>query len=289
MKRSTLLAMTFLLSAGAAYATTIINTLPYNLQNNTTADATQVMANFNQVVANTNANGANAGANTNITSLTGLGNGLIGAPSLSFSGDTTLGLYRDGSGNMNFVAGGSSKGYVGASGFNISGLTSGEASAAVLTPGEVRMFAMNSCPSGWHNADGAAVSRTTYATLFANLGTTWGAGDGLTTFNLPDLQGYFPRAYGTNGDGTASGSFAAKVADTTGPHNHPITDPGHVHSVPADTSIGFSGGAHIPAEWVFSNTTQNTNSATTGITVNNNTGTTETKPKNIAVQFCIAL
>lgn len=59
--------------------------------------------------------------------------------------------------------------------------------------GEVAFFARTTPPSGWLKANGAAVSRTTYAALFAAIGTTFGAGDGRTTFNLPDLRGEFIR------------------------------------------------------------------------------------------------
>ena len=59
--------------------------------------------------------------------------------------------------------------------------------------GEVAFFACSTPPSGWLKANGAAVSRTTYAALFAAIGTTFGAGDGRTTFNLPDLRGEFLR------------------------------------------------------------------------------------------------
>lgn len=59
--------------------------------------------------------------------------------------------------------------------------------------GEVGFFARATPPSGWLKANGAAVSRTTYAALFAAIGTTFGAGDGRTTFNLPDLRGEFLR------------------------------------------------------------------------------------------------
>jgi microcystin-dependent protein len=52
-------------------------------------------------------------------------------------------------------------------------------------------------PAGWLLCDGSAISRTTYARLFANIGTMWGSGDGTTTFNLPDLRGMFLR--GVNG------------------------------------------------------------------------------------------
>lgn len=59
--------------------------------------------------------------------------------------------------------------------------------------GEVAFFARTTPPSGWLKANGAAISRTTYAALFAAIGTTFGAGDGRTTFNLPDLRGEFIR------------------------------------------------------------------------------------------------
>lgn len=62
-------------------------------------------------------------------------------------------------------------------------------------PGLVASFARNTAPTGWLKANGAAVSRTTYATLFAAIGTTFGVGDGFTTFNLPDMRGEFVRGW----------------------------------------------------------------------------------------------
>lgn len=60
--------------------------------------------------------------------------------------------------------------------------------------GQVVYFANATPPAGWLKCNGAAVSRATYATLFAAIGTTYGAGDGATTFNVPDLRGTFFRA-----------------------------------------------------------------------------------------------
>lgn len=62
----------------------------------------------------------------------------------------------------------------------------------VTPPGTVAMWAKSSAapPSGWLMADGAAVSRTTYATLFASISTTFGSGDGSTTFNVPTIADY---------------------------------------------------------------------------------------------------
>lgn len=84
--------------------------------------------------------------------------------------------------------------------------------------GEVAFFARTTPPRGWLKANGAAVSRTTYAALFAAIGTTFGAGDGLTTFNLPDLRGEFLRGLddGRNIDrgrrlGTAQGDAIRNI------------------------------------------------------------------------------
>ncbi|EGV38464.1 phage tail protein [Neisseria weaveri] len=76
---------------------------------------------------------------------------------------------------------------------------------ANATPsGMVAYFAGANPPPGWLKANGAAVSRTTYAALFAAIGTTYGAGDGRTTFNLPDLRGEFVRGL-DDGRGIDSG------------------------------------------------------------------------------------
>lgn len=64
---------------------------------------------------------------------------------------------------------------------------------AMVPTGSTQMFAGTSAPRGWLIADGRAVSRTTYAALFAVIGTTYGSGDGSTTFNLPDMRGVVVR------------------------------------------------------------------------------------------------
>jgi phage-related tail fiber protein len=61
--------------------------------------------------------------------------------------------------------------------------------------GAIAFFARNTAPSGWLKANGAAVSRATYADLFAAIGTTFGSGDGRQTFRLPDLRSEFIRAW----------------------------------------------------------------------------------------------
>ncbi|HFS7474959.1 TPA: phage tail protein [Enterobacter cloacae] len=94
--------------------------------------------------------------------------------------------------------------------------------------GAIFQFAMNTAPSGFLAADGSLVSRNIYARLFSRIGTLYGAGDGSTTFRLPDLRGEFlrgvdngkgvdpSRAIGTNQRGTA-------IAAGTGPTPDGIT------------------------------------------------------------------
>lgn len=98
-----------------------------------------------------------------------------------------------------------------------------------VPPGMVLPYCGTSLPTGYLTCDGSAVSRTTYATLFSKISTTWGVGDGSTTFNLPNFLGR-----GLIGDGTGSGLTARTVADTGGTETHTLVEsemPGHTHSV----------------------------------------------------------
>jgi len=148
----------------------------------------------------------------------------------------------------------------------------------VTLVGGIALWLLSSTPAGWLRLNGAAVSRTTYADLFAIYGTTFGAGDGSTTFNLPDMRDKSP--YGV-------GSLIAVVGQSTGTvnetlttsqipaHNHGVTDPGHVHGI--NTQTGGAAGANnvIVAAVANVNTTptvKNSNSNTTGITTQNNGG-----------------
>lgn len=67
--------------------------------------------------------------------------------------------------------------------------------AKSVPSGAIAHFAMNAAPTGWLKANGAAVSRTTYAALFAAIGTTFGVGDGSTTFNVPEMRAEFIRGW----------------------------------------------------------------------------------------------
>ena len=86
--------------------------------------------------------------------------------------------------------------------------------------GAIAYFSHAVVPFGWLKANGAAVSRTVYANLFALIGTTYGAGDGRTTFNLPDLRGEFIRSW-DDGRGIDPGrGHASQQSGNVAPHRH---------------------------------------------------------------------
>lgn len=95
--------------------------------------------------------------------------------------------------------------------------------------GSIFMWPTNSAPTGFLLCDGTAVSRTTYATLFALIGTTFGVGDGSTTFNLPNFKQRMPI-------GRDAGQAACDtIGETGGSFNHTHTTPTHQHTIAGHT------------------------------------------------------
>ena len=150
--------------------------------------------------------------------------------------------------------------------------------------GEICFFAVSSPPAGFLAANGAAVSRTAYAMLFAAIGTTFGAGDGSATFNVPDMRGMFPRGW-DSGAGVDSGrAFGSYQADSYASHNHAVSDPSHFHSVAAGGSLQSLGSGGM--QYNVLSGSQNTSSSFTGISVQSSGGAA-TRGKNIALLACI--
>jgi microcystin-dependent protein len=148
-----------------------------------------------------------------------------------------------------------------------------KAAGSELPAGAVSAFAMNSAPTGWLKCNGAAVSRTTYAALFAAIGTTFGVGDGSLTFNVPDLRGEFVRAW-DDGRGVDTGRvFGSAQADALQNHSHTVDS--YVSG-----SLGTSG---RPQEGT-SGSTDTFQTLTSGST---GTFAAETRPRNIALLYCI--
>jgi len=146
------------------------------------------------------------------------------------------------------------------------------ASAAIT--GTINMWPTSSAPSGYLLCNGSAISRTTYAALFAIVGTTFGSGDGLTTFNLPNYADRMPIGVGSTAAsvGATGGSATTTiVANNLPAHTHPVTDPGHNHTYAHAYNAAPQSGSSTPC---FTSTyTDNTSTATTGITVGNNSTT----------------
>ena len=196
-------------------------------------------------------------------------------------------LQSDGSGNLSFAA----------------------LPQAVPT-GSVHMMATTTAPSGYLKCNGAAVSRTTYADLFAIIGTTHGEGDGSSTFNVPDLRGEFVRGW-DDGKGTDNTrSFASFQHSNNGAHSHStsatttISPANHNHVFPGDDQLG--GQANNQGGWtnrttgnfpydarsstsgggIIYRTSDESLSAATTVTVHQDGGN-EARPRNIAMMYVI--
>ena len=105
--------------------------------------------------------------------------------------------------------------------------------------GSIVGYGAAAAPTGWLLCDGSVVSRTTYAALYAVIGTTWGVGDGSTTFNVPDSKGRFPIGYGT-GAGLTARALGAKGGEES--HTITITElPSHSHDIPILTGSHADG------------------------------------------------
>lgn len=109
-----------------------------------------------------------------------------------------------------------------------------------------------SAPSGWLFRDGTAVSRVTYLDLFNVIGTTYGAGDGSTTFNLPDDRGRFALGKAASGTGNTLGATGGSLDHTHTTPNHTHTIATHVHGLNSHTHV-LNDHAHTSAShyhWV---------------------------------------
>jgi len=150
--------------------------------------------------------------------------------------------------------------------------------------GVINMWGTASAPTGWLLCDGSAVSRSTYSALFAIVSTTFGTGDGTTTFNLPNYTNRMP--YGTT-IGSTGGSADAVVVSHT--HAATVTDPGHHHlgSVYNYYSASTGSGGNVSGI----NQSAVTTDSTTGITVANASagvsGTNANLPPYLGINFII--
>jgi microcystin-dependent protein len=142
-------------------------------------------------------------------------------------------------------------------------------SAGGTPPGAVMHFAMSAVPVGWLECNGQNVGRVTYASLYAAIGTTYGTGNGTTTFTLPDLRGEFIRGWSNGRSGVdVSRAIGSTQADDFKSHTHGL-----------NTGTG-NGGQGFPGEFQSAYGTNLQGRITA-------TGGTETRPRNIAMMACI--
>ena len=195
-------------------------------------------------------------------------------------------LQSDGSGNLSF------------------------ASVPGVPTGSVHMMATTTAPSGYLKCDGAAISRTAFADLFAIIGTTHGEGDGSSTFNVPDLRGEFVRGW-DDARGVDSGrTFGSSQSDTNKQHNHSATSTStispadHNHVFPGDDQLSFTangrGGwtdrrtgtfsydadSSTSGNGIIYRTSDATLSTSTSTSIANDGGS-EARPRNIAMMYVI--
>lgn len=152
--------------------------------------------------------------------------------------------------------------------------------AAGVPTGAILPYGGTAAPTGYLLCDGSLVSRATYAALFAVLGTAYGAGDGSTTFGLPDLRARVAAGYkaadadcGTLG-GTGGAADVTLDATMIPAHSHGVTDGGHSHGLTNATSVVQAGNVMAQtapgASWKTA--TPSVDSATTGIALANTGG-----------------
>ena len=156
------------------------------------------------------------------------------------------------------------------------------AAVAGVPAGAVIYHAANTAPTGFLKANGAAVSRSTYAALFTAIGTTFGSGDGSSTFNVPDLRGEFPRGWDDSRGIDSGRSFGSAQADQLEQHRHdtPVIASNTFSTFP---SAGYSTGSY--------ETVMNSREGDETVRYSGYTGGTdnssENRPRNIALLACI--
>jgi len=141
--------------------------------------------------------------------------------------------------------------------------------------GAVTAFPTQTAPSGWLECNGAALSRTAYANLFAIIGTTFGEGDGSTTFNLPDLRGEFIRGL-DNGRGVDIGRILGSWQDSLTTIPHGVILRSSIFGV-ADGVVDHNSISHVVGAYDM-------NTAPFG---NSSDIYYENRPQNVALLLCI--
>lgn len=156
--------------------------------------------------------------------------------------------------------------------------------------GIVAFYPKTTAPAGWLKANGAAISRTTYAALFSAIGVSFGAGDGTTTFNVPDLRGEFVRGF-DDARGVDSGRvFGSAQGSANLWHGHTGTAQSagaHTHTLPVvGNDYGSAAGGRGSFNSAGTMSTASSGAHTHALSVDG-AGGGEARPRNIAMLACI--
>tara|TARA_R110002020_G_scaffold153975_4_gene333469 strand:- start:811 stop:1380 length:570 start_codon:yes stop_codon:yes gene_type:complete len=175
--------------------------------------------------------------------------------------------------------------------YNFTGANIG--GATYVATGTIVPYTHGTAPTGYLECDGSAVSRSTYATLFTLIGTTYGAGDGSSTFTLPDLKDKV--IYGKSSSVSLAATGGSADA-TLVSHNHTATssvsDSGHFHLSAQGTEFpqnGSSGTANGPDGLRSGDPVGKTSTATTGITVSTSIASNGSSATNANLQPYLCL
>ena len=195
-------------------------------------------------------------------------------------------LQTDNSGNLSFSV--------------VNGVPTGAIFALPDTQASGTGYQSNGIPTGYLECNGANISRSTFAALFAVIGTRYGTGDGATTFGLPDLRGEFIRGWDNNRNVDAGRNIGSSQGSQNESHDHDadatavstVTDPGHRH-----TTLGHGtdddGGGRVTGsgDGGSSNSSMNNNSTgvsvTTSVAVDVDNEGGESRPRNVAMMYII--
>lgn len=239
-------------------------------------------------IANELTNSVAADGQTPMTGPLRVANGTAAAPSYTFTSDADTGLYRSAANEASIAAGGTQVAAFSSTGIDAKAGKIREGGFALVPAGAIIDYAGTSAPDGWFFCYGQAISRTTYATLFAAIGTTHGVGDGSTTFNVPDYRGRVGAGKddmggsaasrlttaGSSTDGATAGAVGGAQNRSILQANFPnvnftvsgisLSDPGHSHPITL-TSDGLNNFVNVGSNSGVGSAA--TEVATTGITI----------------------
>lgn len=280
-------------------------TISNSFSSGSTISSSQVNANFTDIASEITGSLPRNGEAA-MTGQMKAASGTVAAPGITFSADVDCGFYRIGTDNVGLSLAGAkvvdfaTTGVAVTGTFSASGastLTGAVTASSTITAtgaitssaaisgshgtapvGAISDYAGTSAPTGWLLCYGQAVSRTTYSALFTAISTTYGTGDGSTTFNLPDCRGRTCAGKDDMGGTSANrltnqsgGLNGDTLGATGGSETHTLTTsemPAHTHTVPNRNIFYQSGGT---SGWGgFTDTTPHTSSSTGGDGAHNN-------------------